>query len=178
MTQREALVQDNVRTLEQGIHLLEGLDDAVYARPEPRLASSGIGSHVRHCVDFYERLLAGIAAGRVDYDARERDERLETDRGHSLGRLRSLVTRLRELASVEGEHPLHVRMDSAADADEDVPWTASSLDRELQSLISHTVHHYALIAMVLRIGGRETATDFGVAPSTLRYWEESRACAP
>ena len=71
-----------------------------------------------------------------------------------------------------------MRRASAGGGPADVPWTASSLDRELQSLISHTVHHYALIAMLLRVSGRQPAADFGVAPSTLRYWEESRACAP
>src|SRR5437588_542470 len=45
----------------------------------------------------------------------------------------------------------------------------SSISRELQALSSHTVHHFALIAMTLRMHGVETDADFGMAPSTLRY---------
>jgi hypothetical protein len=45
----------------------------------------------------------------------------------------------------------------------------SSISRELQVLSSHTVHHFALIAMTLRMHGVEMDADFGMAPSTLRY---------
>ena len=45
----------------------------------------------------------------------------------------------------------------------------SSISRELQVLSSHTVHHFALIAMTLRMHGVEIDSDFGMAPSTLRY---------
>ena len=45
----------------------------------------------------------------------------------------------------------------------------SSISRELQVLSSHTVHHFALIAMTLRMHGVELDSDFGMAPSTLRY---------
>ena len=58
------------------------------------------------------------------------------------------------------------------------PWSTSSVERELQFLSSHTVHHYALIAVILRLNGVQPEEGFGVAPSTQRYWKESRACAP
>jgi len=45
----------------------------------------------------------------------------------------------------------------------------SSVSRELQVLSSHTIHHFALIAMTLRLHGVEMDPDFGMAPSTLRY---------
>jgi hypothetical protein len=45
----------------------------------------------------------------------------------------------------------------------------SSASRELQVLSSHTVHHFALIAMTLRMHGVEMDPGFGMAPSTLRY---------
>ena len=44
-----------------------------------------------------------------------------------------------------------------------------SVSRELQVLSSHTIHHFALIAMTLRLHGIEMDPDFGMAPSTLRY---------
>ena len=43
------------------------------------------------------------------------------------------------------------------------------ISRELQVLSSHTVHHFALIAVTLRMHGVEMDPDFGMAPSTLRY---------
>jgi hypothetical protein len=45
----------------------------------------------------------------------------------------------------------------------------SSLSRELQVLSSHTIHHFALIAVTLRAHGVQMDADFGMAPSTLRH---------
>ena len=55
---------------------------------------------------------------------------------------------------------------------------ASSLGRELLFLASHTVHHYALIAVLVRLWGVAPDDDFGVAPSTLAYEQGAAACAP
>jgi hypothetical protein len=55
-------------------------------------------------------------------------------------------------------------------------WSGTSVGRELQFLVSHTVHHYAVIAAMLRPQGVEPGADFGVAPSTLVY-EQGSACA-
>jgi hypothetical protein len=53
-------------------------------------------------------------------------------------------------------------------ADEDV-YLISSIGRELQALSSHTIHHFALIAITLRLHGFDVDQDFGMSPSTLRY---------
>ena len=53
-------------------------------------------------------------------------------------------------------------------------WLESSALRELEFLHSHTVHHHALIAEKLNFYGIQTANDFGVAPSTLKFWEKEK----
>ena len=45
----------------------------------------------------------------------------------------------------------------------------SSISRELHVLSSYTVYHFALIAITLRMHGVDLDSDFGMAPSTLRY---------
>jgi hypothetical protein len=49
--------------------------------------------------------------------------------------------------------------------------------RELQYLLSHTIHHYAIIGSILRAQGVEPGPDFGVAPSTLRHWGKAGGVA-
>jgi uncharacterized damage-inducible protein DinB len=176
MSGRALLLSDNVRLLEQGVALLESLDDALFAKAEPLVSESGIGSHVRHCVDYYRCFLGGLAGGRVDFDRRERDVRIETDRAHALERLSRLVGELARVADA-AEQELRVKMDSGLEDEANAPWSSSSVERELHFLMSHTVHHFALIAVILRANGVVPPDDFGVAPSTLRYWEEKRACA-
>ncbi len=50
----------------------------------------------------------------------------------------------------------------------------SSITRELDFLLSHTIHHYAIIAVLCRLQNVEVEPDFGVAPSTLRYQSTSK----
>jgi uncharacterized damage-inducible protein DinB len=174
------LVEDNLTVLRQGRDLVRALDDEAYTKNAPTLALSGVGPHLRHVVDFYERFLAALETAspeddgfaiRIDYDARERDPRIETDPRHALGVLERAIDRLRAIVRLPAgvaDTPLQVRGDGS-------PWTDSTVSRELQSLVSHTVHHYALIAIAVRSQGGTPSPEFGVAPSTLRHWEEERA---
>jgi hypothetical protein len=69
---------------------------------------------------------------------------------------------------------LQVRAEQASS--ETPRWSDSSAGRELQFLISHTVHHYAVVAILLRLQGCDAAAenpDFGVAPSTLAHRKET-----
>ena len=171
--EKNRLVGGCVRVLEQGRALLERLDDRLYACAEGLPVQSGAGSHVRHCLDFYQSLLEGVWAGRVDYNRRERDALVARDRACAAARIEIVIEELRALADLPGDTMLLV---SPEDADTDA-WCASTLARELQCLLSHTVHHYALVALILRLQGFEPGEEFGVAPSTLAHWRREALCA-
>jgi hypothetical protein len=64
-------------------------------------------------------------------------------------------------------------MDAVGDAGEDGHWNRTTLKRELRFLVSHTIHHYALIAVILKLQGFDCGPDFGVAPSTIEYWKQA-----
>ncbi|MEM7515523.1 MAG: DinB family protein [Planctomycetota bacterium] len=179
-SQRQRLVDDSLRILEQGRELLSGLSPELHAQPEKSVASSGIGSHFRHVIEYFELFVQGLQSGtgRIDYDLRRRDERVERDPAYALERLTDLEAGLRETLSANGgDDALLIKADAVSEAPEDVPWARSSIERELQFLSSHAVHHYALIAVILRLNGEEPSAEFGVAPSTLRHWRESGTCA-
>lgn len=162
------LVADNVAFLAQGIALLERLDDATYAR-RPELQLAAVGGHVRHCLEVYELFFHGLASGEIDYDARPRDQRVETERLYARDRARLLIEQLLALPDDLATQPLRVAMDRACEDPALDPWSQSTVRRELQHLRSHTVHHYALIAATLRVLGCEPGAEFGVAPSTLAH---------
>ena len=166
-------IADNVELIRQGLSLLDDVDGELYAKREPAISSSAIGSHLRHVVDYYQRFLVGLEVGRIDYDQRERDERVELDRSTGIARLRRLVNELEGLRGRDTEPSLRIKVDAADESS----WATSSVERELQFLRSHTVHHFALIAVILRLNGYEPGEEFGVAPSTLRYWKENGVCA-
>lgn len=177
MSALETLIADNVALLRQGQRVLRRLDAESYTRAHPTLALSGVGSHLRHLLDFYARLLEGLEGGRIDYDARDRDPRLENDPRFAATHIQRLVQALDALRLREAPATLAIKSDSEGSGADETPWTVSSLERELQATLSHTVHHYALIAVGLRLEGIDPGPEFGVAPSTLRFWEATGVCA-
>lgn len=169
------LIADNLTVLRQGKELVETLDGAAFTANAPTLALSGVGPHLRHVIDFYVRFLAAAEAPevpgaltRIDYDARDRDPRLETDPSHAVRTLQQLMARLGALPAATVTRTLEVRSDGSG-------WIPTTAARELQSLVSHTVHHFALIAIAVRSQGGDPGPEFGVAPSTLRHWAAVRA---
>jgi uncharacterized damage-inducible protein DinB len=165
------LIDDNLLFLGQARDLLQRLDDGQFVA-KPAIALSPVGSHLRHCLDFYSSFVDGVDVGVLDYDARHRDLRLETERGHALLAIETLIHRLEELRGKLENKPLSVAMDRMGWETSETAWASTTVARELQFLRSHTVHHYALIAAVLRLTGVEPAADFGVAPATLNYRRE------
>jgi len=159
------ILEQNLYFLRQGLELLDALDAETYAAKEGGRAS--IGAHLRHCIDFFNCFLDGLETGRIDYDARCRDAAVETDRRAAARVLADVADRLAALGPADLGRVLEVK----ADIPEGVPfaWSRSSLARELQFLTSHTVHHFALIALLMRQRGLDPGDEFGVAPSTLAY---------
>ena len=162
----DPLIADNLTCLEQGIRLLQRLSPELYARPCATCFDSAIGGHMRHNTDHYEQFLAGYAEGRIDYDARSRRTELEQDPAAAVALLGELRANLAKIPDEVLDLPVEVRMDGG----ECSVWTQSSLRRELQFLISHTIHHYALIVAIAGAHGfDEIPKGFGVAPSTLKH---------
>ncbi|MHC4820611.1 MAG: hypothetical protein ACYTDX_02685 [Planctomycetota bacterium] len=170
------LVRDNVTVLGQGLDVVESLDLEAYGRAVPAVDSTGIGTHIRHVLDYWSCLLRDRESGAVNFDGRERRLDLQVDPGAAAARLRELITEVEALADLDPESPLLIRMDSVAE-DGVVPRSTSTLGREVHGLLSHTIHHFAIVAMLLRLAGRPVPEGFGIAPSTLRFWKETRPSA-
>lgn len=164
-----SLITASCQILAQGRELLRQIDDELYTSLVPPLFEYGVGSHFRHCLDSYRCFFAGLTAGRIDYDRRERDELIARHRDCAIASLEGMITQLQRLSLSDHSVQLWARQDSPH-------WSSTSLERELQFLLSHTVHHYALIALMLRVQGFAPAAEFGIAPSTLEYWKEGAGC--
>lgn len=139
-----------------------------YAAATPELGGASIGKHVRHCLDHYAILLHGLRTGRFDYDDRAREAEVECDCECATKMARRLAAELR--AALCGEDlGREVLVRTASSPDGEVAWQRSSVGRELQFLVGHTVHHLAMIAACCRVRGLQVVEDFGVAASTLRH---------
>ena len=170
-----ALIAINTRWLEQAYDLVARLDDRVYAAAPAGFAPMRVGAHLRHILEFYQCFLEGIENFHVDYDSRRRDLAVEQSRATAMSAVQSVLARLRSNPELRGDCSIWVRMEDAGTAPE--PFLTSTIARELQALSSHTIHHFAMIAVTLRLHGVAVSADFGVAPSTLRYWSAQTALA-
>lgn len=177
---RAALLAAQHEVLAQAQSLLAGLDARAYAAPAPAAGLAAAGAHLRHVLDMYGCFLRGLPAGELDYESRARDARIEGERDAGLAALAALRTDLDALDGAVLPAHLRVHGDTPVGHEAQRAWAESTPERELQFLLNHTLHHWALIAAVLRLHGRPVPPEFGMAPSTLRWLaagEEVRACA-
>jgi hypothetical protein len=163
------LIAANIGLLRQALTLVDRMDPETFAISPKGLDPHRVGSHLRHVLEFYDCFLAGLETRRIDYDARRRDKLLERNRHAAAMKTSSIIRRLREASSLPEDLPVSVRMENA---DADV-YLRSSIGRELQALSSHTIHHFALIAVTLRVHGVGVDPNFGMSPSTLRFQARS-----
>jgi hypothetical protein len=168
-SRQSVLIEINVRWLRQALRLVGSLDDTSYSTTPRGLAPHRAGAHLRHILEFYECFLEGLDCSHIDYDARRRNESIEHSRDAASAAIRSIIRALETSGDLHQERIIWVRMEDADTYAIREGFMESSISRELQVLSSHTVHHFALIAITLRMHGVEIDSEFGMAPSTLRY---------
>ncbi|SRR5680860_1639109 len=163
------IVEENTHAISQLVQLLDQMPGALYRRCFGARNQHVIGKHVRHIIDHYSALLAATsgAGSLLDYENRNRDLSLETDRRAARDSLETTMDALRRRFEGPCESELGMRHNSAGEHQT----VKTSVERELVFLASHTIHHMAIIGMLAEQAGVKVSSDFGVHPSTLRYLE-------
>jgi len=177
MRMRLESVEGNRHFILQGQEVLARLTDQAYAEVTSPFGGSPIGAHFRHVLDHYRSFFRGLPARRIDYDARDRDQDLERHRSVAITTCGELLAALDALTAEQCRRPVEVSVRTLNGDDDGPDWSSSTVKRELQFLVSHTVHHYALIKEILRQAGFDAGYDFGVAPSTLQHLKQAAGCA-
>jgi uncharacterized damage-inducible protein DinB len=173
MIDHQRLVRENNHTLQQAIDLIEQITDDLFCNSESSYFVSSVGKHMRHILDFYECFITGWQE-KIDYDARKRAGHLENDRTYCIQKIGITMEGLNNLLTVpdNSDITLLVKNDEGEHSTEKDPFSLSTVERELQFLKFHAVHHFAIIAMILRVQGFEIPEDFGFAASTLQYLKQ------
>lgn len=162
--------------LAQGEALLVSLDDVTYATPVPQAFNASLGAHYRHCLDHFCSVLDGLAAGEADYDARRRDERIETIRDAALAKTRELRHLVEALPDSSVDQLIRARSQVSCSGGES-PLAGSTIGRELMFCIVHAIHHYALMGVMCGLLDVAIPAGFGIAPSTLQHNKEASRLA-
>jgi uncharacterized damage-inducible protein DinB len=166
MTQLHAACFEILTQLENTVEQLKPDD---FIKPSQALSNATLGQHLRHTLEFFLCLEKGFEAGTINYDKREHDKLVESDKflaQATIGRIREFVQQQKSDKSLTLEvgYERHT---------ENTTTVSTNYFRELTYNIEHAIHHMA----IMKIGVREVAPyvkladHFGVAVSTVRYQE-------
>ena len=165
-----SVIDANHKTLSILVEQVSLLSSRVYTQTTI-LTDSGIGGHVRHILEHYQELSSGLEGRHICYDNRIRDQRLEESPEAAVAALNSILLWLQSVKK-GGDLQLKLTAATSGSKQDNSTTTETSLVRELLFLQSHTVHHEAIIAMLMKAQSIEVPTEFGVAPATLQYRED------
>jgi uncharacterized damage-inducible protein DinB len=154
------------RCLNELATLLAETSDVAYVSRPPGEVSGSIGAHVRHCLDHVHAVLDAEPSGVLSYDSRRRQVAIEESRTNGIAALGAAVERLAALSAPVPDRPL--TLDAQLDRDGGHVQVTSSVARELVFVLQHTIHHQALVALLLADQGVSVPRTFGYAPSTPR----------
>jgi uncharacterized damage-inducible protein DinB len=163
----ESISQEGTGALRQLLHdllrMLMAIPPDAYTARVAR-TSGTVGEHVRHALDHVAALFAARPDTNLSYDQRVRGTAVEVDPCAAMQETLRL-----DMALDRWRHrPLDVpvRVVSTIASGHALPgW--STFARELAFVMSHTIHHQAMIALLLEQQGIALDDErFGYAPST------------
>lgn len=152
--------------LDELMRLVVTLPAEVY-RARTANASGAIGEHVRHVLDHLSALIGASPTAVLSYDHRTRGTSVESDPSAAVREMMRLDLALERWTDRSLDEPIAVAAILDAEGLSVTGW--STLARELAFVMNHTIHHQAIIALLLEFQGQEPLDDrFGYAPSTPR----------
>ncbi len=157
------LMEGCLACVRQCDELLLGMPNEVFTARSGN--DSSIGVHMRHIVDRYQCFFNGLETGCIDYDDRRRGTRVETEVRMAAGAIAETRGRFRQLGL--DERGKEIAVSELVHYDGGPTRVTSTLDRELMGLITHSIHHLAIIALLAGASGHPVPSNLGKAPSTI-----------
>src|SRR5689334_19239306 len=91
---RAPLISPAEDVLQQGLALLDNIDEESYSHKEEGPWGSSIGAHYRHVLDHFLCLIEGLWDFHVNYDHRSRNRRIESSIADARQATRDLIEAL------------------------------------------------------------------------------------
>lgn len=141
--------------------LLNQLNEEEYIFCHTELSNATIGEHTRHIIEMYQSLLKSYATGTVNYDKRERNITIQTNKTVAINAINIILENIAleniEMTLEQGVEKVTFKVQT-------------NYFRELLYNLEHSIHHQALIKVaVLKNKNIQLCSEFGVAKSTIEY---------
>jgi uncharacterized damage-inducible protein DinB len=150
--------------LDQLASVIAAVPAEVYRARFASAVTGSIGEHVRHCLDHVSALLNSTPAASLSYDSRKRGTSVETDPMVAVRQVSVLRSALTAWPARSIDEPIAVSAQLTAGGRVLTTW--STLARELAFVTTHTIHHQAIIGVLMATHGLVVPERFGHAPST------------
>jgi hypothetical protein len=151
-------------SFQQLIDSIEQLTPAQYVMSSNLLLQATVGQHVRHIIELFLCLNKGYETSIVNYEKRNRDIRIETDKAFACDLLFEIAHNLNlpdKSLLLEANHHETLNEDMVI---------GTTYYREVLYNLEHTIHHMALISVVIKeLTTIELPSGYGVAPSTIKH---------
>lgn len=167
-TQTPELVAASQDVLLQGLELLFDLLDRTYSRVVEAPYKASIGQHYRHILEHFQCLIRGVRSGEINYDARERNLRLESEVTFASIATCDILRAIKNYTEDTLAIPSRVIHSVSYGAAQPTS-IESNIGRELAYCTGHAIHHYAIIRLICSQVGVDVPMEFGFAPSTLKH---------
>jgi hypothetical protein len=159
------LKQNSITILNQIANLVTQINDNHYSEQLDLLSNNTIAKHIRHILELYVQLIAGIEQKEVNYDKRERNLLIEHNRTYTIDFIMELSDKINAIQYIDDVLYLNTLIN------EDEILVKSSVERELTYNIEHAIHHMAIIQIACRhyFDYIKLDKNFGVAYATVQY---------
>ena len=152
--------------LDELMSLVLSLPSDAYSVRTSRVSGS-IGEHVRHVLDHVSSLVAACPTAVLSYDHRTRGTAVEAEPSAAVREMMRLDAALERWANRSLDEPIAVAAVMTTNGQSVTGWSTRA--RELAFVLSHTIHHQAIVALLLEQQDSDVPDErFGYAPSTPR----------
>lgn len=169
------MINSQINILAQAEKYLKSVSAEHYKQVVKPLFISSAGQHIRHILDHYLSIMAGMSTGIVDYDKRSRGGNVETERDAALSLISEIASFLHSLSEVQLAQTIKLSSEVNI-AKKQVVMVNSTLARELIFVGSHAIHHFAMIEQIAKAQDGVTPDEFGIAPTTATHLRDT-SCA-
>lgn len=143
---------------------LHQLSETQYAQTCHSLFNATIGQHIRHIIEFFLCLEKGYKTGRVNYERRQRDYKIENDKNFAIALLEDIYDNIEKT-----DKALTLETEVNEDS-ESGDFISTSYHREILYNLEHSIHHMALIRIgINEVSDIKLSEEFGVANATSKF---------
>ena len=149
--------------------LLQKIDADAFVKKNEILSGASIGEHLRHIIEFYLCCLQQHKNTTINYDLRERNKELETNKTKGIEAVDFVFDFLNKLENKDDKNLIMRSVHENEEEDENAIKT--TFFRELNYCMDHGIHHQSLIKIALIDHGiaHLIHDNLGVAFSTQNY---------